>query len=434
MHKWMALIVSTAALTACGASTPLTATPEGGTPSESATKGKLRLGHFSSDDAAIGFVLDRTGATPKLRMDGTVAVVQLTREVETRGPFKVGTTYWSPDGHRVLHIDRYGWATFYSEDGPVSVFRDGDHAPLGAITVAGVYTPPKSDADNRAERYGAIAVRARMSGYQPEDSGDLAKLRVVIGKADPSMFVQFVGTSSRWVPASPRIGLSEHSLGVGKYPSTKKYDPHAKGILGFGGSIEQHTPLGERGHLSLVAADGFPKPLAQGTPGLVWEVDGRTAVFVTLDGGRYHIDLSDEDPFGAGLPPVAKWPKPLQHSLLDDEAIDYLAKANVLPTATKSSVLSHFVAYGDCTEAHWKTANEALDKLDVEMAAEQLTRSDRDARFRKLARQYRDSIGEACTSHAKALEAALLDQIDRRDRARLELYTAAKTRAKKLGR
>ena len=33
---------------------------------------------------------------------------------------------------------------------------------------------------------------------------------------------------------------------------------------------------------------GYPVPLAEGTPGLVWDVEGTSAVFVTFDGQSGH--------------------------------------------------------------------------------------------------------------------------------------------------
>jgi hypothetical protein len=37
----------------------------------------LRLGHYSSGDGMVGFVLDRTGSPPKMRLDGTTEVLPL---------------------------------------------------------------------------------------------------------------------------------------------------------------------------------------------------------------------------------------------------------------------------------------------------------------------------------------------------------------------
>src|SRR4051812_47431323 len=36
-----------------------------------------RLGHYSSGDGLTGFVLDRTGSAPRVRMDGTTEVLEL---------------------------------------------------------------------------------------------------------------------------------------------------------------------------------------------------------------------------------------------------------------------------------------------------------------------------------------------------------------------
>jgi hypothetical protein len=71
---------------------------------------KLRLGHYSSGDGLTGFVFDRTGAKPQIRMDGTSEIIELT----PRG---------APHGQTDLAHGIQGVIIRVGEDGQVTYFR-----------------------------------------------------------------------------------------------------------------------------------------------------------------------------------------------------------------------------------------------------------------------------------------------------------------------
>jgi len=85
---------------------------------------KLRLGHYSSGDGLTGFVFDRTGPKPKLRMDGTTQAVVL----EPR-PAPLDQTDLVEQGYGVrIRLGRYGEVTFFrgGRGDSVPVARDAD--------------------------------------------------------------------------------------------------------------------------------------------------------------------------------------------------------------------------------------------------------------------------------------------------------------------
>jgi len=90
---------------------------------------KMRLGHFSSPDGTMAFVLDRRDEKlARLRYDGSKVVIELTPR---QGPS--GRIDYLRKGHGVLlHVHERGHVTIYHPDRPdgIDVRRDGDADPL----------------------------------------------------------------------------------------------------------------------------------------------------------------------------------------------------------------------------------------------------------------------------------------------------------------
>ena len=126
------LVVLAFTALACGNGNPPPAAPPGNTPPPAATSGSmtpaLRLGHYSSADGMVGFVLDRSGPTPKLRMDNESDVVPLTMRKTSQRSFDL----INADKHIGLGIDDTGTIIFSKKGaGPnKEVFRDADAQPL----------------------------------------------------------------------------------------------------------------------------------------------------------------------------------------------------------------------------------------------------------------------------------------------------------------
>lgn len=110
-------------LAACSSNAPAQSTT-----AATSSAPKLRLGHYSSGDGLVGFVLDRTGAAPKLKMDGTNEVLVL--EVERWG--SDSNALVNHDKHIGIIVDNDGGVT-YSKKGVnpnKPMFRDADAQPL----------------------------------------------------------------------------------------------------------------------------------------------------------------------------------------------------------------------------------------------------------------------------------------------------------------
>jgi hypothetical protein len=89
-----------------------------------------RLGHYSAADGLSGFVLDRSGAVPRLRFDGSAEIIVLGAESAPLGD----TAFRRADGDVLLRIDPAGRITLFDAahgDGTAAT-RDADATPLPA--------------------------------------------------------------------------------------------------------------------------------------------------------------------------------------------------------------------------------------------------------------------------------------------------------------
>jgi hypothetical protein len=126
LHRaFVALLLATAVSMGCGGGTspppPSTSTPTG-------RAGMLRLGHYSSGDGMVGFVLDRTGPQPKVRIDGTTEVLPL----EIRRTSHTSADLVNHEKNIGISVDDDGSVVFSRRGaGPnKEMYRDGDASPL----------------------------------------------------------------------------------------------------------------------------------------------------------------------------------------------------------------------------------------------------------------------------------------------------------------
>ena len=117
----------------------------------------LRIGHYSTGNGLIGFVIDRMGTPIKLRFDGSDEIVALTAEP---APYN-SVTLKRDDGVSVLRIYQTGRILVFSDklsDGSADAHRDQDAASLA------VKTATKEQAESAADRARAQAEARGRSG------------------------------------------------------------------------------------------------------------------------------------------------------------------------------------------------------------------------------------------------------------------------------
>ena len=151
-----------------------------------------------------------------------------------------------------------------------------------------------------------------------------------------------------------------HGIGYGgvAHNTDEKWDPAGKGLAKYGGKMAGFfAPDNNFNHTNVMKMHGYPPPLAENTPGLVWEVDGTTAVFVSFDGGRYQVNLADAEKgpsLEVGAGPKAQWPGAVQHPLLDIATVSTLSKAGALPEKATSDLEALDTKWNECTSKAWK--------------------------------------------------------------------------------
>jgi hypothetical protein len=115
----------------------------------SAAEGRppLRIGHYSTGNGLIGFVIDRMGTPIKLRFDGSEEILALTAEP---APYN-SVTLKCDDGTSVLRIYETGRILMFSDKlprGSADAYRDQDAEPLT------VKKATKEQAETSAESLG----------------------------------------------------------------------------------------------------------------------------------------------------------------------------------------------------------------------------------------------------------------------------------------
>jgi hypothetical protein len=445
----LTFVVTLTAGVACSGASPTTKgpTPEGSVASEAIPPTKL--GHYASPDGFTGFILDRTGDKPKFQMDKLTDVVELFMEDALDKGSKVGTFLNGPDGRAWLFIGENGSFIFIPEGkrGPlalrdvervgVQVGRDADAKPLASATKVGVASPPpaKTPWDLASEKLNAITVKKKFSQFKSEDSGNLAKVEEALKLVDASMLVRVTAKGAegaRWSPASPYIGDGQQGLGgeVSGFPSDKPFEKNAKGLAKYGGEIGgAYIEFGSPSRLKTRTLKGWPAPLAAGTPGILWMTDSSTLVFVTFDGGRYHLSLpgnpdTDGMPVEMGAGPAAGWPPPLQHELVNVDTIRGFAKGSAVPAKLGTDIEAVDDGWWSCVNKTWETGKTEIDKIEAS-SADMNTKFGKATGIRKSQEQKAE---KDCAPHKKKLEDALVAFIEARGKERMALYDRVKGR------
>ncbi|MCU0659245.1 MAG: hypothetical protein MUF64_29495 [Polyangiaceae bacterium] len=405
-------------------STPAPAASSAPTAAKPATDGQVKLGHFASADGMHGFVLDRTGEKPKLRIDGANEIIELTvKEDRPRGEL-AGYSMIGPDGTRHLYLSVGGslrWFKGGKDELPVT--KDKDAEPLGEATAKGEYKKPPPAYEAFVNEVKGVAVMSKLKGFKSEDASSLARVGEAFQQAEAPMFFRFSARGeTSFLPqlkATPDsvsgIGYGGSEFGTGD-ELTKKYDKLAAlGVRLWG----NHQPRHLGNHVLTRSLKDVRLP--EGMPGLVWEVNDATAVFVALDGGRYEIPLYNVEKGptllkGAG--PDASWPAPAQDSYADVSMISAMAKIGAAPQKVVDELVAADDDWNKCAQKGWKEVDRKLDSGKMDMAS-----------MKDHARKVEKNCGKSIDKMA----ATLLAYIEERQAARKALFDKSKARALAVG-
>src|SRR5262249_47469552 len=150
------------------------------------------------------------------------------------------------------------------------------------------------------EQLTPLTLMKRLPSYKPQDSGNLAKVSEALLAAPPEIFVHVTEAGAKaaaWAPASAHIDDVNQGLGgrVGYGRTDETWDKSKPGLAKYGGKlVPMNIEYDTKNRLRMHKLTGWPPPLATGTPGVIWELNGSTAVFVAVDGGRYEISISSD--------------------------------------------------------------------------------------------------------------------------------------------
>jgi len=417
------------ALAACGKDGSQTTTPGergGETKTKPATDAQVKLSHFSTADGMVGFVLDRSGAPLKLQVDGQKDIVELTQQ-EVRDEDSnelLGYKLVDPTNTVRILIGKGGGITYVRGTDELPATADKAAKPLGTPTIKGppVVKPAETPAYMKlAAELEAISVRKKVPGMEPKDSANLAKIEAAIAKADASMFVHYVHPGPEgWVGRAETVPsqFSGMAYGGGDFATDDEEAARFKSAVKHGAAIiGVSSPESDLGNHILVRRSDKRDELADKTPGLVWEVDGSRVVFVTLDGGRYSVDLNQGSangvpPIARGAGPQAEWPAPLQDTYADITVVSSLVKAGAHPQSTVDELEAIDGEWNVCVAKAWKP-----------------TRIQENVNFRAQAVK----IHKGCRKSMVKLETALVKFIDARSKERKALYEKAVARVKAVG-
>ena len=388
------------------------------------TQAQLKLGHFVTADGMHGFVLDRTGPKAKLQVDGEKDIIELTMEEDReRGELR-GYKFVGPDNKRRIYITRGGGLLYFKGGDEHWVSFDKETEPLGKPTIAGAPVKEVPAYEKVVAELKPLTVRVKFSKFTALDSSNLAKVAEAYGMAEAAMFVHYVKPDKDgWVA---RMNVADDSArgtsyGAGDYATDEDEDKRHAKLAKHGGVIRGFSsPERAQGnHIIIRRAEGSSDELLDKMPGLLWEIDGTRAVFVSLDGGRYSVDLSQKaNPIGRGAGPESGWPKPATDTFADITMVSTLAAAKAVPSKTYEDLEKIDVEWNNCVVKGWKGAQAKIDtgKLSVGQVK---------AEIKKL--------HTACNKHIDKFEATIVKFTEDRTKERTALFATASARAKTTG-
>lgn len=136
-----------------------------------------RLGHYSSGDGSVGFILDRLGATPKIRLDGATEIV----DFEPDGKTPDHTDFVNHAVHAFLRFEASGRVTFVRGADSKPMARDAGAESLrgGAGNVMTYPASPQATDPNPPKlRIGHYSSGDGMTGFILDRTGAKARMQL----------------------------------------------------------------------------------------------------------------------------------------------------------------------------------------------------------------------------------------------------------------
>lgn len=402
-----------------------------------------QLGHYASADGMVTLIVDRTGAQPKIRMDRESVITEFfVEEAKDKGNV-VGHWLNGPDAKHWFYLDnsgefffvkpgvRQGVSLYSIRSVGVALGRDADADVLGVATKKGVASVPdeKTSQEKVGEQLQAISVLQKFPKFKPEDSGNLTSVAQAFQSIDQGMLVRLSpqgAANARWAPSSDVVGNTQHGLGgaIEGYPSDQAWNKTSSGLAKHGGVMQGAVAYNTPSRLRVLQLKGWPTPALPGTPGVIWTVSSTKVVFVSLDGGRYTIEIENEgSPVEMGAGDPAKWPAPLQHTLIDIDSIRAFAKGSAIPAPIAPSFDALSDGWWSCVNSVWEKGRKDEDKLQGKYE-----------KLAALAKSYEARAIKECEPSKKAMEKELLSFIEARSKERLVIYEQAKSRVSSFGK
>lgn len=394
---------------------PITALAQG----KITTPAQQKLGHFKTADGMYGFTLDRSGATAKLQIDGDKAIYELTMEEDRKHGTLEGYKFYSPDGKLRLYISSGGSIKYFRNADAHWVTFDKDVKALPAATVKGKPVKEVPAYEKLSKELDAISVRKKFPAMTANDASNLAKVTEAFNNAPAAMYMRYKAPADGWGANYVIAPVDGAGYGRNEYVTDEAETKRHKKLAKYGAIIRgfSNPDMPQAGHVIVDRAENNKVALADGMPGLVWEVvDTTTAVFVSLDGARYTMSLTGATPLlekGAG--PDTAWPKKVADPYLDYSMISSLAKAGAVPKATVEGLEKIDLEWTQCTAKGWP---KVIAKYDTgKMSVAQMKTAI-------------NNMHKACNKALDKYETAIVKVIEERLKARTDLLTAATAKAK----
>lgn len=397
-----------------------------------------KLGRYSAGDASVSLVLDRSTDTLKYRRDGQDAVVELTAEPFEQGGVD-GQLLREPQGRAVLKLTTSGKLYWLGDGRELELQRDGDAEPLGKPTLAGRYVAAPSDHAKAMQFYESVRVVGQLKDLTPEDSANLERVRQAIREAKPEQFVVYAWSA----PSGPRFRPAPTSIGgvnVGLDANEGYYrlvgEPKPGGLSKLGGQVDVFVEFGEEPRVRLQRSDAANPELLSGSVGLIWNIDGGTLVFVSLDGGRYETSFSGSDLQTKGgrpfVPLSEKQPAEpaLQHALVSLPSLRFMAKAKAIDAREIATLEEQEQAFVTCAKERLAKGEAEVKKLETQEQPWHVLR----ARYAKIIERWETDAKRTCRKHVDSYEAQLTKITQARNAERAALLETSRERLRSLAK